>query len=165
MEQKYTAIYQSPIGLIEMAATEAAIKSLDFVEPGAAHSTDEALMPAVLNEGLVQLEAYFKGEQREFSLPLEPGGTPFQQRVWAQLRSVPFGKTASYLEIALAVGNGKAVRAVGAANGRNPISIIIPCHRVIGTNGKLTGYGGGLWRKEWLLNHEGRQPHPQLALF
>jgi methylated-DNA-[protein]-cysteine S-methyltransferase len=85
--------------------------------------------------------------------------------VWQQLRSVTYGKTASYLEIALAVGNGKAVRAVGAANGSNPISIIIPCHRIIGTNGKLTGYGGGLWRKEWLLKHEGWQRHPQLSLF
>lgn len=164
MEQTYTAHYPSPIGLIELTATDDALKSLYFVEPEAAAPVDAAL-PPVLQATLAQLAEYFAGKRREFDLPLGPDGTNFQRRVWQQLRSVPYGKTASYLEIALAVGNGKAVRAVGAANGSNPISIIIPCHRVIGTNGKLTGYGGGLWRKEWLLKHEGWQPHPQLKMF
>jgi methylated-DNA-[protein]-cysteine S-methyltransferase len=164
MEQKYTAHYSSPIGLIELTASSDALKSLNFVEPEAA-SPPDAVLPPVLQAALAQLAEYFAGTRREFDLPLAPDGTDFQRRVWQQLRAVTYGQTASYLEIALAVGNGKAVRAVGAANGSNPISIIIPCHRVIGTNGKLTGYGGGLWRKEWLLQHEGWQPHPQLTLF
>jgi len=96
---------------------------------------------------------------------LQPEGTDFQKAVWQQLAAIPYGQTASYGDIARALGNPQAVRAVGAANGQNPISIIIPCHRVIGSNGKLTGYGGGLWRKEWLLEHEGRLAGQQIRLF
>ena len=102
----------------------------------------------------VQLAQYFAGERREFDLPLHPAGTAFQQRVWAQLRSIPYGETATYGQTALAIGVPTASRAVGLANGQNPISIIVPCHRVIGANGSLTGYGGGLEAKRWLLSHE-----------
>ena len=101
-----------------------------------------------------QLEAYFAGELLQFKLPLRPAGTAFQRRVWDALLDVPFGKTASYGDIARAIDAPKACRAVGLANGQNPIAIIIPCHRIIGANGKLTGYGGGLPRKQWLLSHE-----------
>lgn len=102
-----------------------------------------------------QLDEYFAHRRQQFSLKLNPQGTAFQKRVWQHLLKIPFGKTTSYLEIAEALGARKALRAVGAANGRNPIPIIIPCHRVIGRDGDLIGFGGGIWRKEWLLRHEG----------
>lgn len=105
-------------------------------------------------EAIAQLNAYFSGELHEFDLPLKATGTPFQEMVWQALTSIPYGKTVSYKDIAEHVHLPRAARAVGMANGRNPISIIIPCHRVIGANGKLTGYGGGIHRKEWLLEHE-----------
>lgn len=107
---------------------------------------DRALAPFI-----AQFEAYFAGRLQRFDLPLAARGTPFQQAVWRALCDIPYGETASYLDIANAIGNPKAVRAVGAANGRNPLSIIVPCHRVIGRNGSLTGYGGGLPIKRWLL--------------
>jgi O-6-methylguanine DNA methyltransferase len=115
----------------------------------------EARTCPVIDEALHQVAAYLAGTRQTFDLPLLLHGTAFQRQVWAQLRKVPYGHTASYRDIALAIGRPKAVRAVGAANGQNPISIIVPCHRVIGSDGSLTGYGGGLWRKEWLLRHEG----------
>jgi methylated-DNA-[protein]-cysteine S-methyltransferase len=147
----YTLHVQSPLGMIEITGTESAIASLNFVDsPG----QDSAAVPPLLRACAAQLAAYFLGERREFDLRLAPSGTDFQRRVWQQLLTVPFGATATYGHIAQALGNPKTVRAVGAANGQNPISIIIPCHRIIGSDGQLTGYGGGLWRKEWLLNHE-----------
>ena len=103
-----------------------------------------------------QLDAYFAGELTEFDLPLAPEGTPFQMRVWDELTKIPYGATASYGEIAARIGQPKAMRAVGVANGRNPLAIVIPCHRVIGSSGSLTGYGGGLDRKRWLLDLEAR---------
>lgn len=109
-----------------------------------------------LREARRQLEAYFAGELELFDLPVAMHGTPFQLRVWEALRSIPFGETVSYAEIARRIGNATAVRAVGAANGRNPVPIVVPCHRVIGADGSLTGYGGGIERKKWLLAHEGR---------
>ena len=111
-----------------------------------------------------QLDAYFAGELAEFDLPLAPEGTEFQRRVWDALRRIPYGKTVSYAELARMIGKSEAVRAVGAANGRNPISIIIPCHRVIGADGSLVGYGGGLERKRWLLQHEAVAAGSRLAV-
>jgi methylated-DNA-[protein]-cysteine S-methyltransferase len=165
MTELYRTCYSSEIGVIEITATSTAIKTLNFVDEKVMADTEDTEFPEVLQAGLEQLDEYFRGKRSQFALSLELDGTVFQKKVWHQLLSIPFGKTASYLEIALAIGNRNAVRAVGAANGKNPISIIVPCHRVIGNNGKLTGYGGGLWRKEWLLKHEGWQPHPQLKLF
>ncbi len=109
----------------------------------------------LLEEVQRQLAAYFAGELRRFDLPLALDGTVFQRRVWQRLLSVEYGETASYQTIADSIGNPKAVRAVGAANGRNPVAIVVPCHRIVGSSGQLIGYGGGLWRKEWLLRHEG----------
>lgn len=103
-----------------------------------------------------QLEEYFAGERREFDVPVKLGGTEFQGRVWEELTRIPFGKTISYVELARRVGQPTASRAVGSANGRNPVSIIVPCHRVVGADGKLTGYGGGVERKEWLIGMESR---------
>jgi methylated-DNA-[protein]-cysteine S-methyltransferase len=111
----------------------------------------------VLRETANQLEQYFAGRRRRFDLPLDFRGTDFQRLVWATLLTIPFGETRSYLDVARALGNAAAVRAVGAANGRNPISIIAPCHRVIGANGDLTGFGGGMAAKAWLLAHESPQ--------
>lgn len=145
------AYFPSPIGLLEVGVTADALVSLYFVE--APRHTDSAspLLTAVID----QIVDYFAGTRTTFTLPLHFVGTAFQQRVWQQLLTVPYGQTVAYQEIANALGNPKAVRAVGAANGQNPISIIAPCHRIIGSNGALIGYGGGLWRKEWLLRHEG----------
>ena len=108
----------------------------------------------VLAEARSQLTSYFDGRLRAFDLPLSPNGTEFQRRVWSALRRIPFGTTISYAELARRVSTTAAVRAVGAANGRNPIPIVVPCHRVIGSDGSLTGFGGGLERKQWLLHHE-----------
>lgn len=145
------AYYPSPIGLIEVGATSTALVTLYFVEQPRQESSSSALLATVVQ----QLGEYFAGTRATFELPLHFQGTAFQRQVWQQLLTVPYGQTLAYQEIANALGNPKAVRAVGAANGQNPISIIAPCHRIIGSNGNLIGYGGGLWRKEWLLKHEG----------
>lgn len=148
--------YESPIGLIEIHATSTTVGSVKFCDEQAAEGEGADAHP-LLEEVQRQLDAYFAGELRCFDLPLDMEGTPFQRQVWQQLLSVDYGQTASYQDIAVAIDNPKAVRAVGAANGRNPVAIIVPCHRIIGSGGraKLTGYGGGMWRKEWLLRHEG----------
>lgn len=143
--------YRSTVGLIEVGATADALVTLYFVEEPRHESRSSPLLALVTQ----QLTEYFAGTRTTFDLPLHFQGTAFQRQVWQQLRQVPYGQTLTYQDIANALGNPKAVRAVGAANGQNPISIIAPCHRIIGSNGNLTGYGGGLWRKEWLLKHEG----------
>ena len=151
MESSYTAYYESPIGLIEIMGTAGAVTALNFV-------AERRLRPVTnsyLEEALRQVDQYFCKKRRQFDLRLSLAGTPFQIMVWEQLTAVPYGATASYKDIARAIGKPAAVRAVGAANGRNPVSLIVPCHRVIGADGSLIGYGGGLWRKEWLLKHEG----------
>ena len=163
--------YDTPIGPIEIHATDTAVSKVEFAgeqsgeseEQGGEKSTSSSSSPMppgahpLLDEVQRQLDAYFAGDLRCFDLPLALDGTPFQRQVWQQLLSVGYGHTASYQAIAYAIDNPKAVRAVGAANGRNPVAIIVPCHRIIGSGGlpKLTGYGGGLRRKEWLLRHEG----------
>jgi methylated-DNA-[protein]-cysteine S-methyltransferase len=122
-----------------------------------------SLPNAITEETVKQLDRYFEGNLKKFELPLAPEGTEFQQKVWHELASIPFGETWSYLDLARKVGTDKHTRAVGLANGKNPIAIIIPCHRVIGNNGDLTGYAGGLHRKKWLLAHEAA--YVQLSLF
>ena len=141
----------SPIGLVEVGGTTEGITSVVFVE----ERRPEAGSNALVEEALQQLAQYFAGARCAFDLLLDLEGTSFQRQVWEQLMMIPYGHTASYQEVAQAIGKPRAVRAVGAANGQNPISILVPCHRVIGSDGSLTGYGGGLWRKEWLLRHEG----------
>lgn len=141
-------------GVLEIIGTEEAISSIMFAEQDiVVHSLTE-VTPAVLKDCYVQMDEYFKGKRREFSFPYTSIGTDFQKSVWNALTTVPYGETGTYKDIAIAIGNEKAIRAVGSANGKNKLSIVIPCHRIIGTNGKLTGYAGGLWRKEWLLEHE-----------
>lgn len=149
-----TLDYASPLGIIEIKGNEEGIFSVLFVERQQVEFYQQADTFAILVNCFTQLDEYFKGERLEFSVPFIIEGTAFQQSVWQALTTVPYGKTASYKEIAILVGNEKAVRAVGKTNSKNLISIIVPCHRIIGANGKLTGYAGGLWRKEWLLEHE-----------
>ena len=142
--------FKSPIGLVEIGGTASEVTSLNFVES----RRQKAESCPFLDRAAKQIAEYFEGKRRVFDVPISYQGTNFQERVWGRLLRVPFGKTASYQDIARGVGNPLAVRAVGAANGKNPISLIVPCHRIIGSNGRLVGYGGGLWRKEWLLKHE-----------
>jgi methylated-DNA-[protein]-cysteine S-methyltransferase len=159
----YTAYYSSPIGLIEVTGNEEGIISVLFID---AKKKSPTTIHPCLKECIYQLDEYFKGIRKEFGVKINPKGTSFQQKVWDKLLTVPFGKTASYLEISKMIGDAKATRAVGNANGSNPISIIVPCHRVIGVNGKLVGYGGGIKRKEWLLDHERNTLHgKQTTLF
>ena len=150
METHY-AYYDSPIGLIEVGGTDKAVTSLYFVEERKAGVESNA----VCAEAVRQIAEYFDGKRQDFELPLDLSGTEFQRQVWTELTSIPYGQTVSYADLARAIGKPTAVRAVGAANGDNPVSIIVPCHRVIGRDGGLIGYGGGLARKEWLLRHEG----------
>lgn len=143
--------FKSPLGLIEIKATQQGICQVIF--SGEQRSTPHKSDLTELCKQ--QLHDYFEGGVKYFDLPLDPQGTPFQRSVWKALEQIPFGETQSYQTIADVIQNPKAVRAVGGANGRNPISIIVPCHRVIGRNGTLTGYAGGVERKRWLLTHEG----------
>ena len=149
--ETYTACYKSPLGNIEIVGTHESIVELNFVEDAA--FTDSEL-PFCVKACLKQIDEYFRGRRQEFLLNLSPMGTAFQKSVWQELGKIPYGNVASYQDIANSIGKPNACRAIGAANGKNPISIIIPCHRIIGSDGGLTGYGGGLWRKEWLLKHE-----------
>lgn len=147
----FTAFHRSPIGVLEIVSTDTSIVSLSFVEDELNGDRD---MPDCLKNCLSQISEYFQGGRKSFCLPLAPRGTEFQQRVWQALGQIPYGEVASYGDIARAVGKPGAARAVGGANNKNPIAIIIPCHRVIGQDGSLTGYGSGVWRKEWLLGLE-----------
>lgn len=151
MVRRYKAYYDAPIGILEIKGTEKVITGVRFVDK---KNNPDPSIPLPLKECCKQLYEYFVGDRQVFDLSLLLEGTGFQKSVWNQLMKIPYGKTVSYKDIALAIKNGKAVRAVGSANGRNNISIIIPCHRVIAHDGTLGGYGGGLWRKEWLLDHE-----------
>jgi len=153
----YVAYYESPIGTIEIQGTEAGVSGLNFVdikEEKAARRL-KGSPPGPVADALVQLEGYFHGDRTKFTVKLDLRGTAFQKEVWAKLILVKFGQTTTYKALATAVGRPAATRAVGGANHHNPNSIIVPCHRVVGCDGRLTGYGGGLWRKDWLLRHEG----------
>ena len=152
-------VVQTPIDRLVVASDGSAIVGVWMAnaEPDDVSWADRRGADSLLDEARRQLVAYFAGRLTTFDLPLAPNGTEFQRRVWTELTKIPFGATISYARLARRVSNAAAVRAVGAANGRNPIPIIVPCHRVIGSDGSLTGFGGGLARKQWLLNHEGGQ--------
>ncbi|MFD1019521.1 methylated-DNA--[protein]-cysteine S-methyltransferase [Thalassobacillus hwangdonensis] len=145
--------YESPIGIIEILGTQEAVHSILFLEDHHRNFLNTEA-PPVLVECYNQLDEYFKGERQEFTFPYLFEGTDFQKTVWNDLMRIAYAETGTYKDIATSIGNEKAIRAVGNANGKNKLSIVIPCHRVIGSNGKLTGYAGGLRRKEWLLQHE-----------
>lgn len=150
MTKKYYGYYHSPIGTLEIITTEDALLSAIFVE----EIKEVTEQPEILREAIKQFDEYFKGTRKEFDLKCEMVGTEFQKSVWKALTEIPYGETWSYKQQAIAIGNEKATRAVGGANSKNLISIIIPCHRVVGSNKSLTGYAGGLDKKKWLLEHE-----------
>ena len=162
MTTMYTEL-PTPVGSLLLTANDTAITGIYFPtrdrkpQGRAGWVADDGKGPAsaVLARARQQLTEYFAGSRTTFDLPLEPGGTPFQQSVWDALRTIPYGTTTSYGAIARRLGDVHATRAVGAANGQNPIPIVVPCHRVVGARGELTGFGGGLDRKRWLLEHEG----------
>ena len=151
MENIFKTTVETPIGYLELTANLHSLLSVSFTDIVAQSS---GFQPEILQETIHQLDEYFKGVRKEFMLNLNPAGTIFQIKVWEQVKKVAFGCTVSYLDIAIKTGSKNNTRAVGLANGKNPIPIIIPCHRVIGVNGKLTGYAGGIERKKWLLQHE-----------
>ncbi len=153
----YSAI-DTPIGELTLTSDGRSVTGvyMQNQKHGATRTKDWRRDDAALKQPRAQLQAYFTGELREFDLPLAAEGTPFQRRVWRALCDIPYGETISYGELARRIGQPTASRAVGLANGQNPISIVVPCHRVIGANGSLTGYGGGLDRKRWLLGHESK---------
>ncbi len=151
-EEVFEMGYVSPLGPVRILGVDSAILGVEFWKTEIVRFRGS--IPRMLLDCRSQLDEYFKGKRRIFDLKLEPRGTAFQNRVWRQLLRIPYGETRSYKNLARDVGDDKAVRAVGMANARNPIAIVIPCHRVIGSKGDLVGYGGGIWRKQWLLDHE-----------
>lgn len=157
MDQAYI---KTPIGDIQIEGDDQGVAAIIFLNE---EIVPTLKIPVSLQEAVAQLEEYFKKERITFSLKLNPRGTDFQCKVWQELQTIPFGKTASYLDMAKKLGDPKVIRAAASANGKNPISIVIPCHRVIGSDGSLTGYAGGLHRKKWLLDHE--SPVRQGSLF
>jgi len=162
MTETYYDLIDSPIGTVVIVCGRDAMQSLYFLDrkPDAANGATRVQDPLGYS---ARLKAYFDGDLSALEdIAVDPAGTPFQQLVWKALRTIPAGRTESYGHIAAHIGRPTACRAVGLANGQNPISLVIPCHRVIGTNGKLTGYGGGLHRKEWLLQHERAQQSMKL---
>jgi methylated-DNA-[protein]-cysteine S-methyltransferase len=149
-------LFPTPIGTLRLEATDSALIGVHFPSEARSPAPEARLVAAhpVLEQAARELEEYFRGQRRTFSIPLAATATAFQRDVWAALAAIPFGQCRSYAEIAAAIGRPRAVRAVGAANGANPLSILVPCHRVIGADGQLTGYGGGVRAKAWLLAHE-----------
>lgn len=154
-----TVYIKTPLGTARIIGDENGISTISVSDEGEI----SAKIPMVLQEAVFQLDDYFEGKRINFTFKLNPSGTEFQQKVWQELLEIPFGKTMSYLELSKKMGDVKAIRAVASANGKNPLWIVVPCHRVIGTDGSLTGYAGGLWRKKWLLEHE--NPTKQQSLF
>ncbi|XCF06578.1 methylated-DNA--[protein]-cysteine S-methyltransferase [Tamlana crocina] len=155
-----TCIFKSPLGFTKIIGDHNGITSVSILN---SEEKTSNIIPVELEDCVLQLNEYFEGTRKQFSLKLNPQGTDFQKKVWKQLELIPYGKTISYLELSKQLGDIKAIRAVANANGKNPLWIIVPCHRVIGSNGSLTGYAGGLKRKKWLLEHE--SPFRQQTLF
>jgi methylated-DNA-[protein]-cysteine S-methyltransferase len=162
----FNTYYHSPVGLLEITGTKDYISGVHFCDakPAENDRNGEPIPPMLINctEQLIQ---YFNGERRNFELPINQGGSSFQRETWNLLMTIPFGKTISYIQLAIKTGDPKATRAVAGANGKNNVAIIVPCHRVIGSNRELVGYAGGLWRKKWLLDHERKYAYGVQTLF
>lgn len=154
------AIIKTPLGFTEILGDENGISKIHVFN---AEQIISKKIPTELQNAISQLNEYFEGNRTNFDFKLNPKGTAFQQKVWQELFKIPYGRTISYQELSIKLGDVKAIRAVANANGKNPLWIVIPCHRVIGSDGSLTGYAGGLWRKKWLLDHE--NPVKQQSLF
>jgi len=165
MSNLYFTYYQSPVGLLKIGGTDNYIAELSFVDNKDQVIHGEPGISEVMHQCTEELIEFFNGKRKAFDIPVYQEGTAFQQKVWSELLNIPFGKTKSYLEIARSLGDEKAIRAVAQTNGKNKIAIIVPCHRVIGSDKSLVGYGGGLWRKKWLLQHEFRVTHGIQTLF
>ena len=155
-----TVFINTPLGFTEIQGDENGISKICILDEPVEIITE---IPEIFNEAICQLQDYFDGKRKEFTFAINPIGSDFQKKVWQELVNIPYGKTCSYLDLSKKLGDVKAIRAVASANGKNPLWIVVPCHRVIGTNGSLTGYAGGLWRKKWLLEHE--NPIKQESLF
>ena len=154
-----TVYIKTPLGFAKITGDENGVTTISVIDEGEVSEK----IPSVLQNAVSQLNDYFENKRTSFDFKLNPKGTDFQQKVWQSLLQIPFGKTRTYLEQSKVLGDVKAIRAVASANGKNPLWIVVPCHRVIGTDGSLTGYAGGLWRKKWLLEHE--NPSNQQSLF
>jgi methylated-DNA-[protein]-cysteine S-methyltransferase len=163
MNNIFFSFLSSPIGIIKIIATEKAIISIDFMDENDKLAKENNTELTELCR--FQLDEYFKGTRKIFDIPYLASGTDFQLQVWNLVNEIGYGRTASYLDISKKLGDVNKVRAVGTANGANLLPIIIPCHRIIGDNGKLIGYSGGLWRKQWLLEYENKNLYGQLQLF
>ncbi|RAR71671.1 methylated-DNA--[protein]-cysteine S-methyltransferase [Flavobacterium aciduliphilum] len=149
---------KSPLGIAKIVGNATGISEISVIDEGEVSE----IIPKELQNTVCQLQEYFEGKRTNFDFKITPKGTDFQQKVWQELCNIPFGKTLTYLELSKKLGDVKAIRAVASANGKNPLWIVIPCHRVIGSDGSLTGYAGGLWRKKWLLDHESSSKQPTL---
>lgn len=167
-----TLFIDSPLGAVRITGDDAGVSIISCrdvpVDQRVRTEEPERRMAEPVRQAVEQLGEYFAGTRRTFDFPMTPGGTAFQQSVWRALLTVPFGTTLSYRTLSRQLGDERAIRAVAAANGRNPLWVVVPCHRIIGSDGSLTGYAGGLWRKQWLLEHEGAWPGAktgQLSLF
>ena len=155
-----TVYIKTPLGTAEIIGDENGVSAITVLNTEKELSTE---IPDNLKLAVSELNEYFDSKRTDFTFTLQPQGTEFQQKVWQELRHIPFGKTISYMDLAKKLGDIKVIRAAASANGKNPLWIVIPCHRVIGSDGSLTGYAGGLWRKKWLLEHE--NPSNQESLF
>jgi methylated-DNA-[protein]-cysteine S-methyltransferase len=165
LAETYTTYYHSPVGILKISGTTEYISEISFHDASQKQPGSKKEMPPLLIQCVEQLIQYFNGERRVFDFPINQPGTAFQQETWNWLMTIPYGKTISYLQLAIKTGDPKATRAVASANGKNNIAIVVPCHRVIGANRELIGYGGGLWRKKWLLEHEMKVAYGVQTLF
>jgi len=165
MGELHYTYYESPLGLLQIGGTEHYIGELSFVDNKDQLIHGEPGITEIMHQCTEQLIEYFHGKRQQFDLPIHQVGTEFQLRVWNKLLDIPYGKTISYLDLAKKLGDPKVIRAAATTNGKNKIAIIVPCHRVIGSDRSLTGYSGGMWRKKWLLQHEFKIAHGVQTLF
>jgi methylated-DNA-[protein]-cysteine S-methyltransferase len=167
LTELFTTYYRSPVGVLRIAGTEHYISVIGFEDEDQAHNRkpSEGAPPPLLIQAIEELIQYFNGERRHFEFPIHQRGTDFQEKVWNELLNIRYGRTVSYLELSRRLGDTKSIRAAASANGKNNLAIVVPCHRVIGSKNDLVGYGGGLWRKKWLLDHENRIANGVQTLF
>jgi methylated-DNA-[protein]-cysteine S-methyltransferase len=165
MDELYYTYYESPIGLLKIGGTEQYIGELSFVDNPDQIMHGEPGISEVMHQCTEQLIEYFHGSRRKFDLPVHQQGTEFQLRVWGELTEISYGRTISYMDLAKRLGDPKVIRAAASTNGKNNIAIMVPCHRVIGSDSTLVGYSGGKWRKKWLLGHEFKVAHGVQTLF
>jgi methylated-DNA-[protein]-cysteine S-methyltransferase len=165
MQNIHSTYYASPIGNLRISCNSTCITEVHFLNKDEPITATQPAAPPVLQQCLEELIEYFQGQRKKFEVPVYQDGTSFQQRVWNELLNIPFGKTISYLTLAKRLGDPKVIRAAASTNGKNHIAIIVPCHRVIGSNNDLVGYGGGLWRKKWLLDLETKITYGVQTLF